>query len=56
MDLRNKFTEELVSTAPAKPCEEVEKFFKTMRQAWDTSELCKAAEVDSCIDEDASRH
>jgi len=41
MDLRNKFTKELVSTASAQPREEVEKFFKTIRQTWDASEPCK---------------
>ena len=41
MDLRNKFTKELVSTTLTRPREEVEKFFKTMRQAWDSSEPCK---------------
>ena len=37
MDLRNKFTKEFISTAPAQPHEEVEKFFKTMRQVWEAS-------------------
>jgi SRR1 len=41
MDLRNKFTKEAVSPAPAQSREEVENFFQTMRQAWEASEPCK---------------
>ena len=41
MDMRDKFTKELVSTAPTQSREEVEEFFKTIRDTWEASERCK---------------
>lgn len=41
MDLRNKFSKELVGTLPTRSGEEVQEYFATMRNTWEASEPCK---------------
>lgn len=41
MDLRNKFSKELVGTLPTRSTEEAQEYFATMRNTWEASERCK---------------